>query len=195
MKIYTRTGDDGTTQLLAAGRVSKQHPRIATVGDLDELNATLGVAVSLNPSEPLAEWLALVQEELFTLGAAVATPESRELSPGTPQLGMEEVTRLEQWIDTLTEPLPELKFFILPGGSACAAQLQLARAVCRRAERNLRRVHEEHPQRPELLSYINRLSDFLFTAGRYENHCRNVEEPRWLGRKGNKSAGDDDKQA
>lgn len=186
MKVYTRGGDDGTTQLLAAGRVSKQHPRIHTVGDLDELNAVIGTALAAQPAAPVAAWLLVVQEELFTLGAEVAAPEPDKLGKGTPRITQPEVDRLEAWIDELTEPLPQLKFFILPGGSPCAAQLQLARSVCRRAERSLRCVHDETPQRAELLAYVNRLSDFLFTAARFENHQRGVDEPRWLGRKAGK---------
>lgn len=181
MKIYTKTGDDGLTGLLASGRVPKDGPRIEAYGTVDELNAMLGVARSLEP-EPIADALLdRLQSELFVLGSALADP-----NPGGPFHGAittEHVGRLEQDIDAMQEQLPPLTCFILPGGKPVSAQIQLARTVCRRAERrvvSLRDTPGEHvPER--IVIYLNRLSDLLFVLARWVNHRAGVADIPWRG--------------
>lgn len=178
-KIYTRTGDDGTTGLGTGARVPKTSPRIAAYGTLDELNAQLGVALALNPAPDLIEPLRRIQNELFHAGAELCIPErDRAKNPG-PRVEARHVTGLEQLIDRLNRSLPPLKNFVLPGGDAAAAHLQLARTVCRRAERETLRLAQEEPIGEQLVSYLNRLSDALFVMARYQNRTAGVDEPIW----------------
>lgn len=179
MKIYTRGGDAGETQLLSVGRVAKSHPRLAAYGDIDELNSLLGVARAADLAEPLGAELLKLQQELFVLGSEIAVPKPGEINMDIPRVRAEQVTALEQLIDQLDASLPRLKNFILPGGTPGAAALHQARCVCRRAERGMRSLHEAEPLRAEVLAYVNRLSDLLFTMARYENAQRGVEEPIW----------------
>lgn len=171
MKIYTRTGDGGSTGLLTGDRVDKTHPRITLGGDLDELNCLLGVAASENPSAPVADQIRLVQHELFALGA--------EVSGAAGTFDPSATGRLERAIDGMDGELAPLRNFILPGGSPAAARLHLARAVCRRAERSAAALAAEAEVPPALSAYLNRLSDFLFVLARHENHLKGVVEPSW----------------
>lgn len=173
MKIYTRTGDDGSTGLYSGERVAKTHPRVEACGAVDELNSHLGVASASNPAEPVGGDLRRIQNELFSLGAALG---SRAAAPA----GLPDSAWLEGRIDLMTADLAPLKNFILPGGSPAAAQIHVARSVCRRAERRLISLGETEPVPPEAVVYLNRLSDFLFTLARFENRLRGVEEPRWV---------------
>jgi cob(I)alamin adenosyltransferase len=178
-RIYTRTGDDGTTALGTGERRAKYDLRIVAYGTVDELNACVGLARLHTPDEPLVDaMLARIQNDLFDLGADLCTPESaagksKGKGPGGARLAVTEVqvTRLEHEIDALNAELSPLRSFVLPGGTPAAASLHLARTVCRRAERAM--VELAHRPDEEVsaaaLKYINRLSDFLFVASRYVN--------------------------
>ena len=173
MRIYTKTGDDGTTGLYGGGRLSKTEPRIAAIGDVDELNAALGLAVALG-APPLEPTLSTIQSRLFDLGAELASP-----AKPVEVLSEADITALEKGIDAMDEQLEPLRNFILPGGSSPAAALHLARAVCRRAERSALQLASEAYVRSIIITYLNRLSDWLFTAARTVNHTSNVEDIKW----------------
>jgi len=180
MKIYTKTGDGGETGLLDGSRVPKDHLRVAACGDLDELNATLGVALTHSQDAALRETLAPIQRDLFALGAQIADPRARV--PGVKPkaaLGEAQVLRLEQAIDRCEADNPPLNAFILPGGSPPGAFLHLARTVCRRAERSLVTLAREAPVEPLAIRYLNRLSDLLFVLARHANLKACVAEDRW----------------
>ncbi|HEU4961303.1 MAG TPA: cob(I)yrinic acid a,c-diamide adenosyltransferase [Sphingomonas sp.] len=162
-KIYTRTGDAGTTGLVDGSRVSKADPRMAAIGDVDEANSAVGVAIASLPGGSLGDELARVQNELFDLGADLATPAGIE---GALRMTANQVARLEAAIDALNADLAPLTSFVLPGGDPAAAALHLARAVTRRAERSAVEIGDANPA---ALAYLNRLSDFLFVAARYVN--------------------------
>ena len=162
-KIYTRTGDGGTAGLVDGSRVSKSSARMDAIGEVDEANAALGAAIVALGEGEMAERLLRIQNELFDLGADVATPGEIE---GALRIVPEQVTRLEREIDEMNAALEPLKSFILPGGSAAGASLHLARAVVRRAERAAVALAEDEPLNPSLLAYLNRLSDHLFVAAR-----------------------------
>jgi cob(I)alamin adenosyltransferase len=177
MKIYTRTGDEGTTGLLGGGRVSKSHQRLVTYGTIDELNAALGVARAGDLSARCGQILLRLQGEMFDLGAELATPpDSRSIVQVLPD---EVVAALESQIDALEEDLPPLTAFILPGGSPGAAALHLARCVCRRAERELVTLAQQEPVRPLVLKYFNRLSDLLFVMARMANSEAQIADVQW----------------
>ncbi len=177
MKIYTKTGDDGTTGLFAGGRVAKTHPRVETYGTVDELNSLVGAARAHGAKQ--ADWLKQVQNDLFHLGADLATPLDAKADwvVRTPDNSVE---WLEARIDELTEQLPPLKNFVLPGGCPAAAHLHIARTVCRRAERHAVALSETDDITHNAMVYLNRLSDFLFTLARYENQLAGIEEEKWV---------------
>ncbi len=181
MKIYTKTGDDGTTGLLGPDRVRKDDPRIEAYGTVDELNATIGLARAFGTDATVDPILARIQNDLFALGSALAdpSPTGRFFHAVTP----EHVAWLEQRIDALEETLPPLTQFILPGGTPAAAQTHLARTVCRRAERLVVRLAHEtsSPVSENLLLYLNRLSDALFVIARAINHGAGVADIPWSG--------------
>jgi cob(I)alamin adenosyltransferase len=162
-KIYTRTGDKGTTGLGDGSRVGKEHPQVVAIGDTDELNSQLGVVISELGTGELADLLSTIQHRLFDLGAELSLP------PGEIRIQQEDTESLEQAIDRFNADLPPLKEFILPGGSKAAAQCHLARAVCRRAERSLVNLNNTQPVSEFALSYLNRLSDLLFVLARFIN--------------------------
>lgn len=173
-KIYTRTGDDGTTALGTGERVRKDGLRVSAYGTVDETNAVIGVArVALGDSEgAVAEMLARIQNDLFDLGADLCVPDRGETLPYEPlRISSGQVERLEADIDRLNGDLQPLKSFILPGGTPVAAALHQARTVCRRAERLIVELAAEpdEPVSPDAIKYVNRLSDFLFVAARYVN--------------------------
>lgn len=186
MKIYTKTGDEGETGLFGGGRVRKDHPRIAAYGTLDEFNATLGVvraelarSADLDPAMATAldSLLGTVQNHLFDLGAELAAPESG--AKGTQLIQQPHVDELERAIDDYESRLPPLRQFILPGGTAVAAQLHVARCVCRRAEREIVSLAAEHPLRDLPIRYVNRLSDLLFVLARAANHEAGGTDVPW----------------
>lgn len=181
MKIYTRTGDDGTTSLFSGGRVPKTHLRVECYGTVDELNALLGVTRAHNPSPQTDTWLEQVQNQLFHLGADLATPLDAK-ADWVVRVKEEQVRWLEALIDRMTGELPVLKQFILPGGTTAAAQIHVARTVCRRAERLAVALQTHEPLGEYVLVYLNRLSDFLFTLARWENQQAGLPESRWTAR-------------
>ena len=163
-KIYTRTGDGGTAGLVDGSRISKSSARMNAIGEVDEANAAVGLAIETVGEGELAASLRRVQNELFDLGADIATPGEVE---GALRIVPEQVSRLEREIDDMNADLEPLRSFILPGGSAAVAALHFARAVVRRAERAAVTLAESEPLNPSLLAYINRLSDHLFVAARF----------------------------
>ena len=163
-KIYTRTGDGGSAGLVDGSRVSKSGLRMAAIGEVDEANAAIGVAIAALERGDLSNMLLRIQNELFDLGADVATPGEIE---GALRIVPSQVARLEVEIDEMNQALEPLTSFILPGGSAAVAALHLARTVVRRAERAAVALHEAEPLNPQLLAYLNRLSDHLFVAARF----------------------------
>jgi cob(I)alamin adenosyltransferase len=181
VKIYTRTGDDGSTGLLGPGRVPKSAPRVEAYGAVDELNATLGTARALDAEGWLPGEIGAVQAKLFHLGAELATSAPAMLA-SLRRLEDADVTALEGWIDRLEADLAPLTSFVLPGGTALAAQLHLARTVCRRAERRVVALAATEPVEPRLVRYLNRLADLLFVMARWCNHKAGVAETLWQGR-------------
>jgi len=178
-KIYTRKGDDGSTALGSSQRVPKDSPRIRANGAVDELNSFIGLALVQGLSPRLAEALPAIQNELFHLGADLSFPPSEGKEFEIPRIETRHVEALEKLIDELNEQVGPLENFILPGGSPGAAALQVARAVCRHTERRLVSLARQEPISPEVLAYVNRLSDALFVMARYENKQRGVQEPLW----------------
>jgi len=184
MKIYTKTGDRGETGLFGGARVSKASARVAAYGDVDELNSQLGVVCTqLTASGPRLSQLRQIQADLFSLGAELARDPSKQVELGVPLLSDAEIERLEHAIDELDRALPALKTFILPGGSLAAAFLHVARTICRRAERAVVQLGHSEDVRGELVRYLNRLSDFLFTLARAENQATGVPDVPWVGRR------------
>ena len=180
-KIYTRTGDKGQTSLSTGEMVAKWHPRVAAYGTVDELNAALGVAALEADGEMLSR-LRRIQNDLFDLGADLATPDRGRVLEWTPlRIIAVQVTRLEEEIDAMNETIAPLDSFILPGGSRLAAQLHVARTLCRRAERAMTELAsmENEPVNPEALAFINRLSDWLFVAGRAANND-GADDVKWV---------------
>jgi cob(I)alamin adenosyltransferase len=178
-KIYTRKGDEGTTALGGGQRVDKDALRVQVYGTVDELNSTLGVALAAGLCPRLAETLPVIQNELFHLGSDLCFLEEDKARFALPQIAEKHVQALEALIDELTAVVGPLENFILPGGSIGAAQLHVARTVCRRAERELIALRRVEPTGAYVLPYLNRLSDALFVMARYENHEKGVAEPLW----------------
>lgn len=176
MKIYTKRGDQGETGLFGGQRVPKNHPRVAAYGDIDELNATIGLARAVVTDVDIEAILERLSNELFDLGSELATPEPRE---GMPLVGADSIETMEREIDAFTDELPDLTTFILPGGGISAATLHHARTVCRRAERSILTLNESEPLRPEVIAWTNRLSDLLFTLARLANHRAGLPEIEW----------------
>jgi cob(I)alamin adenosyltransferase len=187
VKIYTKTGDGGETGLFDGTRVMKSDTRVATYGDVDELNAWLGLARSMiaGPSTrdaDLAEMLVQIQRDLFAVGARLADPSHKIAGRVTKAgIGAADIARLEHWIDTLESMLPPLRRFILAGGGQAGATLHLARTVCRRAERAMvaLRASDDSSMESELLVYVNRLSDLLFVMARVANVRADAPEIEW----------------
>ena len=179
MTIYTRTGDDGDTALFGGGRVPKNDQRVEAYGAVDELNSFVGLALtSLADADADADadagvrrGLLLIQNDLFALGANLATPEGDDSRPRpqTPDVPVARVEVMEEWIDQATEELPELRQFVLPGGTEAAAMLHVCRSVCRRAERSVVALGREETLDPGIVPYLNRLSDLFFVWARLEN--------------------------
>lgn len=184
-KIYTRTGDKGETSLFTGQRVPKNDPFMHALGTVDECNSSIGSAIALLPKEPqfqpIIEQLETIQHALFDLGAALATPRTRaaDAKIEKTRFDEEETELLEKWIDEMTQELPPLKTFILPGGHPAGAMLHLARVICRRAEREIVPLGNHADVTESVLIYINRLSDYLFTVSRFVNHRTDTPETLW----------------
>lgn len=173
-RIVTRTGDAGTTGLADGRRVPKDDVRIATLGEVDELNSHLGLLLTESLPEHVQALLTAIQNDLFDLGGELALPEH-------PQVDETHVLRLDQAIAELNAQLPPLKEFVLPGGTRAAALTHVCRTVCRRAERSLVRLAQRDPLSPRLGQYLNRLSDLLFVLARHLNRLAGQPEPTWRG--------------
>lgn len=179
-KIYTRTGDDGSTRLGSGEKVPKDDPRVASYGEVDELNSLIGVALAAGLEEEVAALLGRVQSELLNLGGLLCLLGEEPLPAKYASLITgEHVKALEQACDRFNAGLGALENFILPGGSPQAAALHVARAVCRRAERRIVGLARERPVPPPVVHYLNRLSDLLFILARYENHRLGREDVPW----------------
>lgn len=181
-RIYTRTGDRGETGLFGGGRVHKSHPRVVAYGAVDELNAALGVALASLADPEIGARLAMVQADLFAIGSHLATPRApgEEAHPYLPQLPHGRIAEFESWIDEADTELPELRAFILPGGVPGAAALHLARTVCRRAERDIIALDQLESVEPEIVAYMNRLSDLLFQFARLANLRAGEGDTLWM---------------
>jgi cob(I)alamin adenosyltransferase len=181
MKIYTRTGDQGETGLFGGGRVRKDHARVAAYGDVDELNAVLGVARAAGPGAAFDPLLETVQRDLFSLGGYLATPDPEKVAAALAkaEIPSTRIAEFEAAMDAADTELPPLRAFVLPAGTPQSAALHHARTVCRRAERSV--VHLAHiaPVPPVLIVYLNRLSDLLFTLARLANHRSGVADKIW----------------
>ena len=179
MKIYTKTGDMGETSLLNGRRVPKDTDYIEGYGTIDELNAAVGVSLSLTSNEPLTEMLTQIQQTLFEMGADLATPLDQTAPATVIRVTEAPARQLESWIDRCDAKLPPLKNFILPGGTPGGAYLHVCRTICRRAERLVTRLVREKKANPQVLIYLNRLSDLLFVLARAENHLHGKSETIW----------------
>ena len=184
MKIYTKTGDKGETALYGGTRVSKACARVESYGTIDELNSFIGFAKTEIADEKVLNQLKKIQFDLFTLGSESATPTDKlTLANGKSRLSLviseTEIEELENWMDDLEEELQPLQYFILPGGGKAATSLHICRTVCRRAERSLVFLNETEAVRPELIKYLNRLSDYLFVLARYMSKINNESEEYW----------------
>ncbi|WP_028296924.1 cob(I)yrinic acid a,c-diamide adenosyltransferase [Olivibacter sitiensis] len=182
MKIYTKTGDDGTTSLIGGTRVSKSHTRIESYGTLDELNSYIGFLRSYKPDAHIDGTLIQIQQILFDIGALLAFDASRSKLQ-LYQIQDADILALEQAIDEMDSHLAPLKSFILPGGSATISVCHIARCICRRAERLVVHLSEDEPVHPEIIQYLNRLSDYLFVLARKMAQDSGVEETLWIPRK------------
>ncbi|MBI3896870.1 MAG: cob(I)yrinic acid a,c-diamide adenosyltransferase [Gammaproteobacteria bacterium] len=171
-KIYTRTGDDGSTGLGDGARVSKDHARVEAYGTVDELNSAIGVVLTETLPKEVCDSLTVVQHELFDLGGELCIP-------GRTVINEEQITRIEQTLDGLNDSLPPLKEFVLPGGNRAAALTHLARTICRRAERRVMTLARAEAVNPLALQYLNRLSDLLFVIARYLNAAAKTPETLW----------------
>jgi cob(I)alamin adenosyltransferase len=175
LKLYTRTGDNGETSLFGGDRVPKDNPRVGAYGTIDELNSFLGVARATWPSSPIDAELHRVQEDLFDLGAQLASPGMSRFQGVDPK----RVEDLEHAIDAIEAELEPLTTFILPGGSLAAAQLHAARAVCRRGERKVVALRDDNESTRCAIAYLNRLSDYLFVAARFANAKLGIDDVPW----------------
>jgi cob(I)alamin adenosyltransferase len=186
MKLYTRSGDDGTTGLFGGQRVAKDHPRIEAYGTVDELNATLGVAAA-SPAEGidpalgsrLKSMLQQIQSRLFDIGADLATPQHSRHEAKVRRIAAPDVAEIERWIDEIDGGNDEIRVFVLPGGTELAARLHVARTVCRRAERAMIALSHDEQVTPDAIVYINRLSDLLFAMARRANKAAGVPDVAW----------------
>lgn len=179
MKIYTKTGDKGETGLLGGVRVPKSSPRVEAYGEVDELNALLGLVVASLDDEEVSKALLGIQRDLFAIGAQLADVRPEEKRPDKTTLAQGRIQELEVLIDRYEAELSPLRRFILPGGAQAGALLHLARTVCRRVERRVVALNQEARVSPVVLAYLNRLSDLLFVLARVLNHREGKEEIPW----------------
>jgi cob(I)alamin adenosyltransferase len=186
MKIYTKTGDKGTTSLFGGTRVAKHHIRINSYGTVDELNSWLGLLRDQEMNEHSRKMLIITQDKLFTVGAILATdPEKARLKSGKERLNIPRITysdveQLENEIDNMNESLPPMTHFILPGGHTTVSYCHIARTICRRAERMVTLLHENEPVDVMILTYLNRLSDYLFILARKLSFDLKADEIKWI---------------
>lgn len=189
MKIYTKTGDKGTTALFGGTRVPKHHIRIDSYGTVDELNSYIGLIRDQDIDQHYKDILIIIQDRLFTTGSILATdPKRATLRSGKerlniPKISSEDIQRLEDEMDAMNEAMPEITHFVLPGGHQTVSFCHIARCVCRRAERLASALNDLEPFLPETLMYLNRLSDYLFVLARKLSHDLNAEEIQWIPRK------------
>ncbi len=182
MKIYTKTGDKGETGLFTGKRVPKNSPYIEGYGNVDELNSSIGLALSFIKDLEILEILKAIQKQLFRVGADLATAYDNKKSKAAKYIertSESDIQKLEKIIDRLEEKLPKLKNFVLPAGSRGAATLHLSRTICRRAERSVTTLLQAKKANPQVLMYLNRLSDLLFVLARYTNLCEGQTEEIW----------------
>ncbi|HKZ68083.1 MAG TPA: cob(I)yrinic acid a,c-diamide adenosyltransferase [Chitinophagaceae bacterium] len=180
MKIYTKTGDKGTTSLIGGTKVSKAHLRIESYGTVDELNSYIGLCKDLLADKNSTTILQEIQDRLFTIGSALACDPEKETKMKIPDLKEEDILLLEKEIDKMDEVLPSMKSFILPGGHPTVSHLHITRCICRRAERCCVRLEAENNEvEPIIIKYLNRLSDYLFVLARYAGHLLNIAELPW----------------
>lgn len=178
--LYTRTGDDGTTSLVGGARAKKNSPRLEAYGTIDELSSYLGaIASDIRADNELQGQVREIQNELFNIGAYLATQPAPGEQPACKSLTDDKMIQLEGWIDALDEQTPKINAFVLPGGSELASKAHLARVVCRRAERRIIDLSDVEYVDPQVTAYINRLSDYLFIVARYINFMRGVNEVVW----------------
>ncbi len=182
-RIYTKTGDDGTTGLVGGNRVSKSDLRLEAYGTVDELNAWLGLLTTEIETD-VTDLLLSIQQNLFIIGSKLATVEKEHRLTVRLNIGESAIRELEQAIDACTGMLPPLRHFIIPGGSSVACRCHIARTVCRRAERRIVQLSENHFVDPLILKYMNRLSDFLFVLSRKLNSDTKNNETYWIGNPG-----------
>tara|TARA_R110001583_G_scaffold77623_1_gene211185 strand:- start:17747 stop:18322 length:576 start_codon:yes stop_codon:yes gene_type:complete len=186
MKIYTKSGDKGKTSLFGGTRVSKHHIRIEAYGTVDELNSYIGLIRDQKVDAHTAKILLIIQHELFTLGSMLATPpEKKVLKSGKERLNISKINNtsietLENEIDNMNESLPEMTHFVLPGGHTTVSFCHIARCICRRAERITTQLNEESTVEPQILEYLNRLSDYLFVLARKLTFDNNAQEIKWI---------------
>lgn len=189
MKIYTKTGDNGTTGLFGGTRVSKKHIRIESYGTVDELNSHIGLVRDQNIDEHYKNLLIIIQDKLFTVGAILATdPQKAILKSGKerlniPKISKEDIELLETEIDKMNESLPPMTNFVLPGGHQTVSFCHIARGVCRRAERLAVALNDLEPFQSETLTYLNRLSDYLFVLARKLSYDLQADEIKWIPKK------------
>lgn len=185
MKIYTKTGDKGTTALFGGTRVPKHHIRIESYGTVDELNSNIGMLRDQKPDDHTRKILLIIQDKLFTIGSMLATdPKKAKLKSGKerldiPKINQADIELLEQEMDRMNEELPQMTHFILPGGHQSVSYCHIARCVCRRAERLATALFEEEPFEETVLQYLNRLSDYLFVLARKLTKDHKIEEIKW----------------
>jgi cob(I)alamin adenosyltransferase len=179
MKIYTRKGDAGETSIWEGRRLRKDQARVEAIGSVDECNAAVGLALASKLPEQIAEMLASAQACLLIVGSELMAPHQAGPGAAVPRLADSDVTAVETAIDSLQEGLPDLRNFILPGGTAAAAQLHFARTVCRRAERRVTALRAAEEVEPAVAAYLNRLSDLLFVAARAVNSAAGVPDVTW----------------
>ncbi len=179
MKIYTKTGDKGTTALIGGTRVAKSHLRIEAYGTVDELNSYIGLVRDQEVNRSRAAILKEIQDRLFTIGSMLATDPDKNVKMVTPDLHTQDITLLESEIDAMSEDVPPLRAFVLPGGHQSVSFCHIARCVCRRAERLAIRLQEESPVDELVVIYLNRLSDYLFALCRRMTHELQAEEITW----------------
>ena len=186
MKLYTKQGDDGSTVLFDGTRVRKDDTRVSAYGDVDELNSQIGLTIAILSVANKAYWktlldrLTLLQNELFTLGAELATPEEAHNRRRISKITSDHYTRLEGWIDEASAAVDPLRSFVLPGGSLAASHLHICRTVCRRAERNTVTLAASAPVSPDVIIYLNRLSDLFFAWSRWANKLEGVQDVPWF---------------
>lgn len=189
MKVYTKTGDKGTTALFGGTRVPKHHIRIESYGTVDELNSYIGLIRDQDINPDYKKILIEIQDRLFTVGAILATdPEKAILKSGKerlniPKISDEDITLLEQEMDTMEAPLPPMTHFVLPGGHQTVSFCHIARCVCRRAERLATALNDIEPFQPNTLMYLNRLSDYLFVLARKLSNDLQADEVKWIPKK------------